>query len=118
VRIVIDLPPEQAIRVRATLGGEEGARRLLLRLLGSVLDAAMPVAPKTGLLDTRSEIPAAMSLAGDPIRLHLHDLPAENTGYEKADASDTEGSGEQEELGPGSEGAPKIAPGTGSGEEK
>ena len=88
MRIIIDLPPEQAVRVRATLGGEEGARRLLLRLLGSVLDATAPIAPKPYLLDTRPEIPAAMSLAGDPIRLHSRDQPAEKT----ADA--------QEGLGP------------------
>jgi hypothetical protein len=99
VRIIIDLPPEQAIRVRATLGGDEGARRLLLRLLGSVLDAASPVAPKSYLLDTRPEIPAAMSLAGDPIRLHLHDQPADTYGYEQANESDGEFSGAEEELG-------------------
>ncbi|WP_395091918.1 hypothetical protein [Armatimonas sp.] len=75
MRIIIDLPPEQAIRVRATLGDEEGARRLLLRLLSSVLDAAAPVAPNPYQIDTRLDIPAAMSLAGDPIRLHSHDQP-------------------------------------------
>ena len=68
MRIVIDLPPDQAARVRAALGGEEGARRLLLRLLGSVLDASAPLAPAPYAIDARPEVPAAMSLAGDPIR--------------------------------------------------
>jgi hypothetical protein len=89
VRIIIELPPEQAARARAVLGGEEEARRLLLRLLGSVLDAAAPVAPRPYLLDTRPEIPAAMSLAGDPIRLHSNDQSAENTGYEQAEGDDS-----------------------------
>ncbi|WP_309722659.1 hypothetical protein [Armatimonas sp.] len=102
MRIVIDLPPEQAVRVRKTLGGEEGARRLLLRLLGSVLDAAAPMVPSSYLLDTRPEIPAAMSLAGDPIRLHLHDQPADTYGYEQAESDDADPSGAQDGLSPGS----------------
>lgn len=68
MRIVIDLPPDQAVRVRVALGGEEGARRLLLRLLGSVLDAASPLALAPVAYESVPEVPAAMSLAGDPIR--------------------------------------------------
>lgn len=68
MRIVIDLPPDQAVRVNATLGGEEGARRLLLRLLSSVLDAAVPVTAAPVAYESVPEVPAAMSLAGDPIR--------------------------------------------------
>ena len=113
MRIIIDLPPEQAVRARAVLGGEEEARRLLLRLLSSVLDAAAPVAPKPYLLDTRPEIPAAMSLAGDPIRLHLRDQPAENTGHEQADGFNAEGAGE-EGFGAGGERAAEGAEGNGS----
>ena len=113
MRIIIDLPPEQAIRVRATLGGEEGARRLLLRLLGSVLDAAAPVAPNPYQIDTRLDIPAAMSLAGDPIRLHSHDQPADTYGYEQAESDDADPSGAQDGLGPGGEGAAEGTPADG-----
>ena len=101
------------MRVRKTLGGEEGARRLLLRLLGSVLDAAAPMVPSPYLLDTRPEIPAAMSLAGDPIRLHLHEPPTDTLEYEQADENDGEPSGTQEELGPAGEGALEGASGAG-----
>jgi hypothetical protein len=116
VRIVIDLPPEQAVRVRKTLGGEDGARRLLLRLLGSVLDAAAPLATSPYLLDTRPEIPAAMSLAGDPIRLHLHDQPADTLEYEQADESDGESPGTQDGLGEAGQGALEGASGGGENE--
>ncbi|MBB6049708.1 hypothetical protein [Armatimonas rosea] len=113
MRITIDLPPEQAVRVRTLLGGEEGARRLLLRVLGSVLDAAVPLAPSAALTDTRPEIPAAMSLAGDPIRLHSHDLPADTFEYEQADSSDSEDTRSQDGLRPGGEGALEGTPGAG-----
>lgn len=113
MRITIDLPPEQAVRVRTLLGGEDGARRLLLRVLGSVLDAAVPLTPSASLTDTRPEIPAAMSLAGDPIRLHSHDLPADTFEYEQADNTDSEDTGTQDGLGARGQGAPEGSPGTG-----
>ena len=56
------------MRVNAALGGEEAARRLLLRLLSSVLDAAVPVTAAPLPSEAFPEVPAAMSLAGDPIR--------------------------------------------------
>lgn len=95
------------------LGGEEQTQRLLLRLLGSVLDAASPIAPKPYLLDTRPEIPAAMSLAGDPIRLHLHDQPADTFGYEQAESDDTDSARPQDGLGAGGQGAAEGASGAG-----